>query len=47
MEDHAFLTESGVFSEAFVKGFCEFKRKEARNLATRPHPYEVEMYLDC
>ena len=47
MEDHSFLTESGVFSEAFIKGFCDVKRKEANSLASRPHPYEVELYLDC
>ena len=45
--DHDFLLAGDVFSEEFVRHWVKIKRKEARAFNTRPHPYEVELYLDC
>jgi len=44
----AFLTQSGVFPEAFVETFCSYKEKaEAEPLRRLPHPFEYELYYDC
>ena len=46
-EDHAFLTESGVFTEDFIKNWIEFKlSNEVIPLKLRPHPYEFSLYYD-
>ena len=47
-EDHAFLLEGGVFPETFLSHWISIKRSaEAREIATRPHPYEYHLYLDA
>lgn len=43
-QDHLFLTQGGVFSEAFIRAFIEIKRKEVERLNMTPHPVEFEMY---
>ena len=43
-EDYEFLTESGVFPESFIKNWIATKRKEAKAVTARPHPYEYELY---
>ncbi|MBU0618287.1 MAG: hypothetical protein KKI02_11255, partial [Planctomycetes bacterium] len=46
-KDHAFLTKSEVFSESFIAGWIEGKHQnDALVVASRPHPYEFELYLD-
>ena len=45
--DHAFLTEGGVFSEDFIKNWIEYKLdNEVIPLSLRPHPYEFALYYD-
>jgi glutamine synthetase len=47
VEDHAFLTESGIVDEAFVADWTELKMKnEVGPMAIRPHPYEFALYYD-
>ncbi len=46
-KDHDFLVESGVFTEEFIKLWSDLKRKECGDLNSRPHPFEIEQYLDC
>lgn len=43
--NHAFLTESGVFTEDFISNFIELKRAEAKAIAIRVHPHEYTLYF--
>ncbi len=46
-EDHAFLTESGVFTEDFIENWIDYKLgNEVKQLQLRPHPYEFYLYYD-
>ena len=46
--DHSYLTEGGVFSESFVRGWIATKtERELRPVEIRPHPYEFYLYYDC
>jgi glutamine synthetase len=46
-EDHAFLTDSGVFPEDFVATWVDRKiALEADEVRNRPHPYEMTLYYD-
>ncbi|MCG6133640.1 MAG: type I glutamate--ammonia ligase [Nostoc sp. LLA-1] len=46
--DHAFLTETGVFSEDFIENWIDYKlANEIKQLQLRPHPYEFHLYYDC
>lgn len=45
--DHAFLTESGVFTEDFIENWIDYKLNEAKQLQLRPHPYEFYLYYDA
>lgn len=46
--DHAFLCQGEVFSDAFLKSWIAVKRRdETDQIATRPHPYEYQLYLDA
>ncbi|MBW4557278.1 MAG: type I glutamate--ammonia ligase [Trichormus sp. ATA11-4-KO1] len=46
--DHAFLTETGVFSEDFIENWIDYKlANEVKQLQLRPHPYEFYLYYDC
>lgn len=45
--DHDFLTVEGVFSEALIERWIRAKRREARAVYDRPHPYELELYFDA
>lgn len=42
--DHDFLTVGGVFTESFIQNWITKKRLEAREVNTRPHPMEFELY---
>jgi glutamine synthetase len=46
--DHAYLTDSGVFDEGFIQGWIAYKtERELRAVEIRPHPYEFYLYYDC
>ncbi len=46
-QDHDFLLKGEVFSEAFIDAWVATKRAdETDEIATRPHPYEYQLYLD-
>ena len=46
-EDHAFLTDTGVFSTDFVENWIEYKLdNEVNPMRLRPHPYELALYYD-
>jgi glutamine synthetase len=47
-KDHAFLTESGVFTEDFIENWIDYKlANEVKPLQLRPHPYEFNLYYDA
>ncbi len=47
-KDHAFLTDTGVFSEDFIKNWISYKLdNEVNPMRLRPHPYEFALYYDC
>ncbi|HEY9821666.1 MAG TPA: type I glutamate--ammonia ligase [Candidatus Sericytochromatia bacterium] len=46
--DHTFLTETGVFTEDFIKTWITYKLdNEVIPMSLRPHPYEFALYYDC
>jgi glutamine synthetase len=45
-EDHAFLTESGVFPEPVIDAWVRTKRQEIDAVSARPHPHEFSLYYD-
>jgi glutamine synthetase len=46
-EDHAFLTEGGVFSDEMIQQWVDYKRQfEYFAVRNRPHPYEMSLYFD-
>ncbi len=47
-KDHAFLTDTGVFTEDFIKNWISYKLdNEVNPMRLRPHPYEFALYYDC
>jgi glutamine synthetase len=47
-KDHAFLTETGVFTEDFIQTWIAYKLdKEVNPMRLRPHPYEFALYYDA
>jgi len=47
-EDHAFLTEGGVFTEELINVWIDYKfEKEVIPMSLRPHPYEFALYFDA
>ncbi|HBW57169.1 MAG TPA: type I glutamate--ammonia ligase [Oscillatoriales bacterium UBA8482] len=47
-QDHAFLTEPGVFTEDFIANWISYKLDNEVNPARlRPTPYEFALYYDC
>jgi glutamine synthetase len=45
--DHAFLTQGGVFAQDLIDTWIAFKRKEEVDyVRLRPHPAEFELYFD-
>ena len=47
-QDHEFLLKGEVFAKSFIENWIDSKRRnEAFIVATRPHPYEYELYLDA
>jgi glutamine synthetase len=46
--DHAFLIETGVFSQDFIENWIDYKlANEVKQMQLRPHPYEFYLYYDC
>jgi glutamine synthetase len=46
--DHAYLTEGGVFTEDFIDLWIDYKtERELKPVEIRPHPYEFYLYYDC
>ena len=46
--DHAFLTDCGVFTEDFVTNWISYKLdNEVNPMRLRPHPFEFSLYYDC
>jgi glutamine synthetase len=46
--DHAFLLEGDVFTEDLIRTWIDIKyRLEIYPLRQHPHPYEIDLYLDC
>ena len=47
-QDHAFLTEPGVFTEDFIETWISYKLDtEVNPMRLRPHPYEFSLYYDA
>ncbi|MBN2448242.1 MAG: type I glutamate--ammonia ligase [Phycisphaerae bacterium] len=45
--DHEFLLQDGVFSEALIASWIDWKRNnEIDEIALRPHPHEFSLYYD-
>jgi glutamine synthetase len=44
--DHDFLLYGDVFSDELITNWIQAKRNEDKQVAIRPHPYEVELYFD-
>jgi glutamine synthetase len=45
--DHAYLTDSGVFTEDVISTWIDLKRtQEILPISLRPHPHEFELYYD-
>lgn len=46
-KDHAFLTDTGVFTEDFIENWINYKLdNEVNPMRLRPHPYEFSLYYD-
>jgi glutamine synthetase len=46
--DHGFLLEGGVFTKDLIETWIDLKyTTEVKEVMRRPHPYEIELYLDC
>jgi len=46
--DHAYLSDSGVFTDDLIETYIELKRSaEIDPIRLRPHPHEFELYYDC
>ncbi|WP_353661317.1 type I glutamate--ammonia ligase [Hydrogenimonas sp. SS33] len=46
--DHAFLTETGIFTEEFIQEYIDWKYEvEVNPVEGRPHPYEFNLYYSC
>ncbi|MBD2741603.1 type I glutamate--ammonia ligase [Coleofasciculus sp. FACHB-1120] len=46
--DHAFLTDTGVFTPDFIQTWISYKLdNEVNPMRLRPHPYEFALYYDC
>ncbi|MGQ9603189.1 MAG: type I glutamate--ammonia ligase [bacterium] len=45
--DHEFLLEGDVFTRDLIEAWISLKGEEARRIRSHPHPYEIDLYLDC
>ena len=44
--DNEFLTDSEIFPVSLIDQWLEKKYEEEKNVRSRPHPYEIELYCD-
>jgi glutamine synthetase len=44
--DQTFLLAGGVFTEDILERWVARRRDEIREVRSRPHPYEIELYYD-
>ncbi len=44
-KDYDYLLEGDVFNKDLIKGYIDYKEKEALDIEKRPHPYEFELYF--
>lgn len=44
--DHQFLLQGDIFSERLIQRWIELRERDYRDLAVRPHPYEMDLYFD-
>lgn len=44
--DRDFLMKGGVFTEDLIETWLDLKRRSAKEVALRPHPYEFYLYSD-
>ena len=45
--DYEFLIRGGVFTEDLITTWLDYKRAEAAEFQTKPHPHEFNLYYDC
>jgi len=46
--DHEFLLKGGVFDDALIRTWIDYKREnEVDAVRLRPHPAEFGLYFDC
>jgi glutamine synthetase len=46
--DHGYLLEGGVFTRPMIVDWIRFKKeREIMPVRNRPHPLEIQIYLDC
>ena len=46
-EDHEFLLQDDVFTEAVIEAWINYKREsEVDPVRLRPHPHEFDLYFD-
>jgi len=45
-KDYKFLLEGDVFKKDVIDTWIEYKRNELLIINRRPHPYEIELYID-
>jgi len=47
-KDHRYLLEGGVFTESMIADWIRLKKERDEMIVrNRPHPIEIQMYLDC
>ena len=47
-KDHRYLLEGEVYTESMIADWIRLKKeKEETPVVSRPHPLEIQMYLDC
>ena len=44
-QDKDFLTDSGVFSNAMIEAYIDYKHIESADMMKRPHPHEFDLYF--
>ena len=45
-KDHQFLQVDGIFPDSLIKQWLKVKYQEDRDVRSRPHPYEIQLYFD-
>lgn len=45
-KDHKFLQVDGIFPDMLISQWLKVKYQEDRDVRSRPHPYEIQLYFD-